>query len=235
MAGCTPVPPVGATAVGVLAGGPNLFVQSSILEVESAITLRGNKGKPMKEYEAIARLKRGDIGGLEALVKIHQLKAVRTAYLIVRDPDLAEDVAEDAFLRAYERIGQFDIGRPFGPWFLHIVVNIAKRTAARRERLISLDVAGTDEEIPLDDMLASIAPDPEELAEQAELRSAVWSSLGKLAPAQRAAVVQRYYLDLSEEEIAANSDSPLGTIKWRLHIARERLRDWLRPLWRAAM
>ncbi|MBE3119263.1 MAG: RNA polymerase subunit sigma-24, partial [Candidatus Atribacteria bacterium] len=62
----------------------------------------------MIESEAIARLKEGDISGLETLVKVHQLKAVRTAYLIVRDYFLAEDVVEDAFLRAYERINQFD-------------------------------------------------------------------------------------------------------------------------------
>jgi len=185
----------------------------------------------MKECEAIGRLKQGDIGGLETLVKIHKLKAVHTAYLIVRDYYLAEDVVEDAFLRAYERINQFDAERPFGPWFLRIVINIAKRTAVQRERHISLNNANTDEEITLDNILADITPNPEELAEQADLCNAVWVALGKLTPAQRTTIVQRYYLDLSEKEIAANSDSPLGTVKWRLHIAREHLREWLRPLW----
>jgi RNA polymerase sigma-70 factor, ECF subfamily len=185
----------------------------------------------MQEYEAITCLKQGDISGLETLVKIHQLKAAHTAYLIVRDYELAEDVVEDAFLRAYERINQFDIERPFGPWFLRIVINIAKRTAFQRERYISLNNPNTDEEITLENILADITPGLEELAEKADLRNAVWVALGKLTLAQRATIVQRYYLDLSEKEIAANSDSPLGTIKWRLHTAREHLRDWLRPLW----
>jgi RNA polymerase sigma-70 factor, ECF subfamily len=184
----------------------------------------------MQEYEAIARLKQGDISGLEVLVKIHQLKAARTAYLIVRDSDLAEDIVEDAFLRAYERINHFDTERPFGPWFLRIVINIAKRTAVQRERHISLSPGSAGEEIPLENILADISPGLEELAEQADLRNAVWAALGKLTLAQRAMIVQRYYLDLSEKEIAAISDSPLGTIKWRLHIARKYLRDWLRPL-----
>lgn len=187
----------------------------------------------MQEYEAIARLKQGDISGLESLVKIHQLKALRVAYLIVRDYDVAEDIVQDAFLRAYERINQFDAERPWGPWFLRIVINIAKRTAVQRERHISLDNANADEEITLDNILANITPNPEVLAEQSDLRHAVWAALGKLTPAQRATIVQRYYLDLSVKEIAANSDSPLGTIKWRLHTAREQLRDWLSPLWHA--
>jgi len=185
----------------------------------------------MKELKAIAQLKQGDINGLETLVRIHQLRAVRTAYLIVRDYDLAEDVVEDAFLRMYERIDQFDAERPFGPWFLRIVINIAKRTAAQRERHVSLESTKTDDGdvVTLLKILADIAPGPEDLAEQSDLRNAVWAALGKLSPAQRTAIVQRYYLDLSVKEIAVNTDSPLGTIKWRLHIARERLRDWLRP------
>lgn len=185
----------------------------------------------MQEYEAIARLKQGDIGGLETLVKNHQLRATRAAYLIIRDYDLAEDVVEDAFLRAYERIHQFDAECPFGPWFLRIVINIAKRAAVQHKRHISLDNVNTDEEITLDGILANISPDPEEMAEQADLHNAVWAALGKLTPDQRAAIIQRYYLGLSEKEIAANSDSPLGTIKWRLHTAREHLRDLLRKIW----
>ena len=69
----------------------------------------------MEEAEAIARLKQGDVGGLEALVRGHQVQAVRTAYLITRDRALAEDVVQAAFVRAYERVGQFDSERPFDP------------------------------------------------------------------------------------------------------------------------
>ncbi len=85
----------------------------------------------MEEQEAIARLKRGDVGGLEALVHKYQVKAVRTAYLVVRDRALAEDIVQAAFLRAYERIGQFDAGRPFGPWFLRSVAYEFLRLTAR--------------------------------------------------------------------------------------------------------
>jgi RNA polymerase sigma-70 factor (ECF subfamily) len=185
----------------------------------------------MEEHDAIRRLKRGDIGGLETLVRLHQLRAVRAAYLIVRDAALAEDVAQEAFLRAYSRIGQFDESRPFGPWFYRLVVNMAQRAAARGARQAPFDSLAAGTELTLEDMLANGAPGPEALAEQAEQRARLWAALARLAPEQRAAVVQRYYLGLSEVEMAADQHTAPGTVKWRLHAARERLREWLRPWW----
>ena len=188
----------------------------------------------MEEQEAIARLKRGDIGGLEALVCKYQVQAVRTAYLITRDRALAEDIVQTAFLRAYERIGQFDAERPFGPWFLRSVVNDAVKAAARRERQVPLEAGSEGEGTSLADLLADPGPGPDNLVEAAEIHQTVWAALGKLPPAQRAAIVLRYYLDLSEAEMAGELACPPGTVKWRLHAARKRLRTLLRPLWPAA-
>ena len=77
----------------------------------------------MDEKQAIQRLKIGDIGGLEFLVTRHQVKAVRTAYLITRDAALAEDIVQDSFLQAYRSIGSFDRTHPFELWFMRNVVN----------------------------------------------------------------------------------------------------------------
>jgi RNA polymerase sigma-70 factor (ECF subfamily) len=181
----------------------------------------------MEETEAIARLKEGDICGLEALVCRYQVQAVRTAYLITHDRALAEDIVQSAFLRAYERIAQFDSGRPFGPWFLRSVVHDAVKATARRERLVSLDTGVGD---TFQALLVAPDPDPARLAEVAETRQAVWAALGKLPPAERAAVVMRFYLGWSEAEMAAEMDCPPGTVKWRLHTARKRLQELLRSL-----
>src|SRR5690349_14956601 len=108
----------------------------------------------ISEQEAVRRLKRGDLSGLETLVNLHQLRAVRAAYLIVRDRGLAEDVAQDAFLRAYSRIGQFDEARPFGPWLYRIVVNLAQRAAARGARERAFDSPTPDGDQTLEDVLA---------------------------------------------------------------------------------
>jgi len=188
----------------------------------------------MEEQEAIARLKRGDIGGLEGLVRKYQVRAVRTAYLVVGDRALAEDIVQAAFLRAYERIGQFDAGRPFGPWFLRSVVNDAVKAAARRQRQVPLETSPQGEETSPADLLADPDPGPADLVEAAEIRQAVWAALGQLPPSQRATIVLRYYLDLSEAEMADELACPPGTVKWRLHAARKRLRTLLCPLWSAA-
>ena len=185
----------------------------------------------MEEQKAIARLKRGDIGGLEALVRKYQVQAVRTAYLITRDRALAEDIVQAAFLRVYERIGQFDTKRPFGPWFLRSVVNDAIKAATRHEHQVYLEDGSEGEGMSLTDLLVDPSPGPADLAEAAETRQAIWSALGKLPPAQRAVIVLRYYLGLSEAEMADELACPLGTVKWRLHAARKRLRALLRPLW----
>src|SRR5215213_8861654 len=93
------------------------------------------------ERNAIAQLKRGDIRGLDTLMRIYQVRALRAAVVVTRDLPLAEDIVQSAFIRAYERIGQFDDTRPFGPWFLRSVVNSAATAAERGRRLVPLDAA----------------------------------------------------------------------------------------------
>ena len=160
----------------------------------------------------------------------YQVQAVRTAYLITRDRALAEDIVQAAFLRAYERIGQFDAGRPFGPWFLRSVVNDAIKAAIRDKRLVPFEVDARGEGTPLVDLLVDPNPGPADLAEAVETRETIWVALGKLPPAQRAVIVLRYYLGLHEVEMADELSCPPGTVKWRLHAARKRLRRLLRPL-----
>ena len=81
-------------------------------------------------FQPIEHLQRGDIRGLEALVRLHQVRAIRTAYLVTRKRQLAQDIVQAAFLRAYERIGQLDPHRPLGPWFLTSVLHDAIKATA---------------------------------------------------------------------------------------------------------
>ena len=180
----------------------------------------------MDERRAIERLKGGDVGGLEALAELHYTRAVRVAYLVVRDRGLAEDVAQGALVRAYESIGSFDAARPFGPWFVKIVVNDAIKTASRRERTVSFYEGDTED---LLGRLADPEAGPHESAEKAETGRRVWRALEQLPPAQRAAVVQRYYLGMSEAEMVGPGASSPGTVKSRLNRARKGLSRLLRP------
>lgn len=184
----------------------------------------------MEERQAVARLKRGDLTGLETLVRNYQLRAVRAAYLIVRDRAQAEDIVQAAFVRAAQRIEQFDEHRSFGPWFLRSVVHDAIKAAARNERHLSLEWEPNGEGSALADRLQSATPNPLEAVEAAETEAQVWEALGRLSATQRAAVVMRYYLEMSEAEMATKLKAAPGTVKWHLHQARERLRTLLRPL-----
>ena len=175
------------------------------------------------ELAAIAQLQGGDVGGLEPLVRRYHARAVRCAYLVVHDHALALDIAQSAFVRVFERIDTFDTRRPFAPWFFKIVLRDARKAAERRSANRPTPETAPENTVDPD-------PGPEDLWVRRELAQSVVEALAALPPAERAAIVQRYYLGLSEAEIAAIARSPLGTIKWRLHAARERLRPLLQQI-----
>lgn len=178
----------------------------------------------MDDAQAIARMKRGDIGGLAAVVERYQVKAVRTAYLITQDRAAADDVVQNCFLNSYRAISGFDTSRPFEAWFLRSVVNASVQAAKKNARNLSLD---SDDET-FETLLKDDATSPEAAAEWMEQRKAVQAALMALSPEQRATVVLRYYLDLSEAETAQKLEVAPGTIRWRLHEARKRLAVILR-------
>src|SRR5512132_3317864 len=127
----------------------------------------------MEDRNAISRIKQGDLNGLETLVKRYQAQAVHAAYLVLYDRALAEDIVQTAFVKVAERIHQFDVLRPFAPWFFRIVVNDAIKIAKRRKRSISLDE-------PLDDSTGELAAwlvdshhGPEQLLEEKETRQLI--------------------------------------------------------------
>lgn len=178
----------------------------------------------MDESQAIQRMKRGDIGGLEFLVHRYQLKAVRTAYLITRDPQTAEDVVQDTFLQSYRSIARFDGTRPFEPWFMRSVVNAAVKMAQKAARQVQV---GEDADGSVLAELAAQVESVEAQVESIEVQNHIWDAMQKLSPRQRAVIVQRYFLEMSEKEMAEESDMAAGTVKWLLHAARERLRGLL--------
>jgi RNA polymerase sigma-70 factor (ECF subfamily) len=176
------------------------------------------------EKQAIQRLKRGDIGGLEFLVNCHQLKAVRTAYLITRDLTLAEDVVQECFMQAYRAIRGFDAARLFEPWFMRSVVNAAVKMMQKSARQIQV---GEEADESLFVELVSRVESVEAQVESMEVQEEIWNAMQKLSPRQRAVVVQRYFLEMSESEMAKEAGTATGTVKWMLNAARERLRGLL--------
>ena len=166
-----------------------------------------------EEERAVALLRQGEIQGLEALVRLHQVRAVRTAFGITGDRQTAEDVVADAFLTVYDRIGSYDRRRPFGPWFYRIVVNTALKAVERQRRVRPL--------VPETETAAG--PGLEETVLRHEAHAEVRGALAGLSAEQRATVVLRYFLEMSEAEIAETLGCALGTVKWRLHAAKARM------------
>ena len=177
------------------------------------------------EEQAIARLKQGDLQGLEALVERYQALAVHTAYLIVGERALAEDIAQAAFLKAAGSIGAFDAARPFKPWFLRMVVNDSLKATRQAHRSCSLDA--TSEALVA--WVTDPSPGPAEAVQSGELQQTVWNALRQLTPQQRAVIVQRHFLEMDEAEMVRELRRPASTVKWWLHTARERLKTLLRP------
>jgi len=174
----------------------------------------------MDEKQAIQQLKNSDISGLEFLVARHQVKAVRTAYLITRDVGLAEDIVQDSFLQAYRSIRGFDTSRPFEPWFLRSVVHAAVKMMQRSARQVQ--VGDEADEAVLAELAARVKS-VEAQVESIEFQNLIWDAMQKLSPRQRAVIVQRYFL----EEMAEEAGTANGTVKWLLNAARERLRGLL--------
>jgi len=163
-----------------------------------------------------------DLDSYDQLVREHQGIAFRTAYVITGSAADAEEVVQDAFVKAYRARGRFRSGAPFRPWLLAIVANEARnrrRSSARRARL-PLELA---EERPS----GGAAPSPEVALLAREERAELLAAVDRLGEEQRAAVACRYFLGLSEAETAAVLGCRPGTVKSRLSRALARLEEEL--------
>ena len=184
----------------------------------------------MDEFEAITQLKRGDVRGLEILVRKYQLEAVRIAFPITNDLGLAEEVVQEAFLRVYQRIHQYDETRPFRAWFLRIVVNNALKTVKSQERLISLEIEteilGSEGEWNNNHLQF----EQEEFTNSRDDCVLLQELMQQLSPEHRAVLELKYYLEMSDDEIAETVHIPPGTVKSRLHAAKGHFRALLKRM-----
>ncbi len=177
----------------------------------------------MEDQIAISRIKQGDLTGLEMLVNRYQVQAVHAAYAIVYDRALAEDIAQTAFVKVVERVHQFDEERLFAAWFFRIVINDALKIAKKQNRMVSLNEQLDEPTAQLANWLIDPNLKPEQILEQQEVREIILEAMQSLTLEQRAVIVMRYFLEMSEADMVAKMDRPLSTIKWWLMDARDRL------------
>jgi len=151
----------------------------------------------------------------------------------LRDPKLAEDIVQETFLHVAEKIDQFDESQPFGPWFLRSVVNAATKAVRRQKRFVPLEGTRDEEASKVADWLLDPNPQPEFMIETRETRQMVWEALGELNAEQRAVIIMRHFLEMSEAEMTDELDRPLTTVRWRLKTARNQLRKLLQLFWKS--
>jgi RNA polymerase sigma-70 factor (ECF subfamily) len=189
-------------------------------EVDSTSTRR--ESDPI-EQRAIAAVKNGDAASYDYLVSKYMKRVVSIAWGIVRNAHDAEDLAQEALVRAYQNIGRFKTGEPFGPWIYRIVTNLSLDLVKHRQRF-------PHEELP-DTHPASRIDSADLLAEANELARRIDQAIESLPDMQRQ--VARLYLveHFDHAEIGEMTGLTEGTVRSHLSLARAKLREKLADLY----
>jgi RNA polymerase sigma-70 factor (ECF subfamily) len=167
-------------------------------------------------------IQRGETDAFEILVRRHEKTIFNLVYRMLGDYDDAAEVSQEVFLSAYRAIGQFRGDANFSTWLYRIALN----HATTRRRSISSRHQKT---VPIDDMEPLSDPElgPAETLERKEIRERVQLALNKLEPDDATMILLRDLQDISYDEVARVLEIPVGTVKSRLHRARQALKTQL--------
>jgi len=189
------------------------------------------------DISLVRRVQRGDKGAFDALVLKYQHKVVKLVMRYVRSPAEAEDIAQEAFIKAYRALPQFRGDSAFYTWLYRIAINTAKNAVVSRDRSpidFELDLQNPDESYEMHGRLKD-SETPEALAMTEEIRVTVNSAIDALPEDLRTAIVLRELEGLSYEEIAATMDCPVGTVRSRIFRAREAIDRRLREVFEGGL
>jgi RNA polymerase sigma-70 factor, ECF subfamily len=185
----------------------------------------------------VKRVQRGDKSAFDLLVRKYQHKVVKLVLRYVRNPAEAEDIAQEAFIKAYRALPQFRGDSAFYTWMYRIAINTAKNSLASRDRSpIRYDLDLTDPEESHGVQTRLQDPDtPEGMALTEEIRGIVNSAIDALPEELKTAIVLRELDGLSYEEIAAAMECPVGTVRSRIFRAREAIDKRLREVFEGGL
>lgn len=169
------------------------------------------------ESNLISQAQRGNRGAFSELVRLHRIGVINVVYRMSGDAQFAEDVAQEAFLRAWTNLHNYKPTSPFKNWLLRIATNAALDQIRRERETVTLESV----------QLNSAEPSPEAAFAQKEVDVQVQQAILELPPASRAVLVLREFEGLSYKEIADSLGIPLGTVMSRLNYARSSLRQKL--------
>ena len=179
----------------------------------------------------IDELREGDMAALAILVEKYKRLVYRVAIQITKNHEDANDVMQDTFLKVYESIHSFRKDAAFETWLYRIVVNHATNLVKRRERRRESPLSGTSEMEIHPDLrrTADLANNPHLNLEKKERQRWVTQAINSLPLKQRTVVILHEFEGLTHPEIASILNCSEGTVRSRLHYARHKLRDLLRP------
>ncbi|WP_106495417.1 RNA polymerase sigma factor SigW [Lentibacillus sp. Marseille-P4043] len=179
--------------------------------------------------DKIKQVKKGDQSAFEDIVAFFQNKIYQHCYRMLGNAHEAEDIAQEAFIRAYINIHSYDDRRKFSTWLYRIATNLTIDRIRKRKPDYYLDaeIKGT-EGLNMYSQLEADNRLPEEEVESLELKSYIHQEISELPPKYRTIIILRYLEEFSLKEISEILDIPLGTVKTRIHRGREALRKKLR-------
>lgn len=187
--------------------------------------------KQQTDRELVERVKQGDDAAFDLLVRKYQRKILAVISRYVHDWSEAEDVSQDAFLRAYRALKSFRGDSAFYTWMYKIATNTAKNhLVSRGRRPPATDIAMEDAEHYESFVRFSDTASPEHELLRQEIEQTVFRTVQELPEDLRQAINLRESEGLSYEEIAQRMDCPIGTVRSRIFRAREAIDDNLRPL-----
>jgi RNA polymerase sigma-70 factor (ECF subfamily) len=192
----------------------------------------------VSDLSLVRRVQSGDKGAFDALVRKYQHKLVKLVMRYVRNPAEAEDIAQEAFIKAYRALPQFRGDSAFYTWLYRIAINTAKNAVVSRDRSpieYNIDRNGATEESY--DMQGRMkdSETPEGLVLTDEIRRTVNAAIEGLPEDLKTAIVLRELDGLSYEEIAAAMDCPVGTVRSRIFRAREAIDRRLREVFEGGL
>jgi RNA polymerase sigma-70 factor (ECF subfamily) len=184
------------------------------------------------DQQLVARAQQGDKQAFELLVSKYQRKLLRLISRLVRDPAEAEDVAQDAFIKAYRALPQFRGDSAFYTWLYRIGVNTAKNYLVSQGRRPPSSTEKDNEEAETFDDADALRDinTPESILLSKEIASTVNAAMAKLPEELRTAISLREIEGLSYDEISEVMNCPIGTVRSRIFRAREAIAAELRPL-----
>ncbi len=191
------------------------------------------------DLSLVRRVQRGDKGAFDALVLKYQHKLVKLVMRYVRNPAEAEDIAQEAFIKAYRALPQFRGDSAFYTWLYRIAINTAKNAVVSRDRSpieynVDRNSSDSDESYDMQGRLKD-SETPEGLVLTDEIRSTVNAAIDALPEDLRTAIVLRELEGLSYEEIAAAMACPVGTVRSRIFRAREAIDRRLREVFEGGL